>query len=177
MSQLTPDDTLLGLLAFRSQHGYDLLDCFRDPHRLGVVWDLSTSQLYAVLKRLESGGLATRCEVASRDGPVRQIYELTDVGAERFHAWLHEPRPPASVRRVRVEFLSRLYLARLLNIPTVPIVEAQRRTCEMKRHELAEIVANAEPGVGRLTNELMLAQFDTILLWLERCELTPKIEE
>jgi len=54
MATITPDETILGLLAVRERHGYDLLDCFRDPSQLGEVWNLSTSQLYAVLKRLES---------------------------------------------------------------------------------------------------------------------------
>ena len=57
MSSITPDETILGLLAVRARHGYELLDCFRDPSQLGEVWKLSTSQIYAVLKRLESQGL------------------------------------------------------------------------------------------------------------------------
>ena len=56
MSQLTPDETLLGLLAAQTRHGYELQECFRDPAQLGEVWNLSTSQLYAVLKRLEQQG-------------------------------------------------------------------------------------------------------------------------
>lgn len=174
MSQLTPDETILGLLAVRARHGYELLDCFRDPGQLGEVWKLSTSQLYAVLKRLEAQGLTEGHEVAVADAPPRTEYVLTEAGKARLWMWLDEPCPSDSIRRVRVEFLSRLYIARLLNIPTLPIVERQKEACRKKRAELLVCLENAASGVGRLTLELVIAQLDTVLRWLERCELSPQ---
>lgn len=176
MAQLTPDETLLGLLAQRPRHGYELLDCFHDPTQLGEVWKLSTSQLYAVLKRLEADGATVGCAVASADAPTRTEYRITEKGAARLQAWLDEPTPSASVHRVRVEFLSRLYIARLLGLPTIPLVQRQKQACRVKREELQTQLANAAPGVGRLTLELVIGQLDTILLWLDRCELVPKDE-
>src|SRR5579859_648129 len=101
MSSLTPDETILGLLALRARHGYELLDCFRDPTQLGEVWRLSTSQLYAVLKRLESQGLTEGHEVCVPDAPPRTEYALTLEGESRLQLWLHELHPSASVHRVR----------------------------------------------------------------------------
>jgi DNA-binding PadR family transcriptional regulator len=115
MSLLTPDDTLLGLLAAEARHGYQLIACFRDPAQLGNVWHLSTSQLYAVLKRLSGQGLISGCAVESPDAPTRIEYTLTPIGVVRLAAWLEETSPSPSVRGVRVEFLSRLCIARLLN--------------------------------------------------------------
>src|SRR5215831_20247753 len=138
MSSLTPDDTILGLLAVRARHGYELLDCFRDTSQLGEVWHLSTSQVYAVLKRLESQGLTEGHEVAVPDAPTRTEYRLTSAGEQRFQEWLDEESPSPSINRVRVEFLSRLYVARMLNIPTIPIVERQRATCLQKRAEVSD---------------------------------------
>jgi DNA-binding PadR family transcriptional regulator len=174
MSSITPDDTILGLLAVRARHGYELLDCFNDPRQLGEVWRLSTSQLYSVLKRLEGQGLTIGREVFTLDAPARTEYMLTDAGDARLQAWLDEPQPSASIHRVRVEFLSRLYVARLLNIPTVPIVQRQKAVCRHKRAELYDSLEKAEPGIGRLTLELVAAQMDVILQWLDRCELTPR---
>ena len=71
MNSLTPDETILGLLALRPRHGYELLDCFHDSSQLGEVWRLSTSQLYAVLKRLESQALTEGHEVLVPDAPTR----------------------------------------------------------------------------------------------------------
>src|SRR5690349_16220765 len=148
MSSITPDETILGLLAVRARHGYELLDCFRDSSQLGEVWQLSTSQLYAVLKRLEAQGFTEGQEVLVLDAPPRTEYTLTDAGESRLQAWLNEVFPSASVHRVRVEFLSRLYIARLLDVPTVPIVERQKAACSKKRLELLNRFHDAAPGIG-----------------------------
>src|SRR5260221_10446607 len=102
MSSITPDETILGLLAVRDRHGYELLDCFRDPGQLGEVWRLSTSQLYAVLKRLEAQGFTKGHEVLVLDAPARTEFRLTHTGQARLEAWLSEREPSASINRVRV---------------------------------------------------------------------------
>jgi PadR family transcriptional regulator, regulatory protein AphA len=173
MSILTPDETLLGLLAASVQHGYQLLDCFRDPAQLGRVWALSTSQLYAVLKRLNREGLITGTQVQASDAPTRTEYALTDIGWQRLNLWLHEPQPSASIRSVRVEFLSRLYVARLLNVPTLPMIAAQKEVCRQKRATLVEQRECASLGVELLTVEFEMAQLDAVLQWIDRCELSP----
>lgn len=177
MAQLTPDEVLLGLLAAHQCHGYHLLEHFRDPGLLGQVWDLSTSQLYAVLKRLENQGFILGKTVESWDTPARVEYHLTPIGEERLEIWLHEKRPSASIRRVRVEFLSRLYIARLLNIPTLQITKNQKAACKQQQKQLIEERDQAQPGVGFLALELMIAQLDAILQWIDRCELQPLGDE
>lgn len=176
MNNLTPDETLLGLLAAEARHGYQLIDCFRDPAQLGNVWALSTSQIYAVLKRLEAQGLIKGEAFTSRDAPTRVEYSLTPAGIGRLDSWLTEPMPSSSVRRVRVEFLSRLYIARLLNMPTIEIVRAQKESCRQRR--AARVIDRdcAAPGVGRLAIELEIAQLDAILDWIDRTELIPREE-
>jgi DNA-binding PadR family transcriptional regulator len=174
MAQLTPDNVLLGLLAAHTRHGYQLIDSFRDPAQLGEVWNLSTSQLYAVLKRLAAQGLIVGQEVESADAPTRTEYALTAAGRARLQLWLHEAQPSSSIRHVRVEFLSRLYIARLLNIPTIPIVRRQKTVCQQKRAEVLEQRALLAPGVGFLALELVIAQLDAVLGWIDRCELVPK---
>jgi DNA-binding PadR family transcriptional regulator len=176
MAQLTPDNVLLGLLAAHARHGYQLIDSFRDPSQLGEVWNLSTSQLYAVLKRLAAQGLIVGQEIESTDAPTRTEYALTEAGTGHLHLWLHEAQPASSIRYVRVEFLSRLYIACLLNIPTIPIVRRQKEACRLKRAELLEQRALLSPGVGFLALELVIAQLDAVLGWIDRCELVPKAE-
>src|SRR5262245_54100689 len=108
MSLPTPDETLLGLLMSNPQHGYQLLETFQDSSALGRVWKLSTSQLYAVLKRLHEQAFIRGEEAYSPDAPPRTIYHITSAGQAHVQAWLNEPQPSPSVRRVRVECLSRL---------------------------------------------------------------------
>jgi DNA-binding PadR family transcriptional regulator len=110
MSALTPDETILGLLVVQPQHGYQLLEAFHDQDRLGQVWSLSTSQLYAVLKRLERRAWIVGHQIDSENAPPRTEYATTQAGLEQLMIWLNEPHPSPSIRRVRVEFLSRLYI-------------------------------------------------------------------
>lgn len=173
MSSLTPDDVLLGILAAADCHGYQLLEHFRQPSELGLVWNLSTSQLYAVLKRIEKNNFIVGREVESPDAPPRTEYHLTNTGKNQLEHWLFASNPSPSVRRVRVEFLSRLYVARLLNIPTLEIVQNQKHTCQKRYQELLDQRSTTEPGIGFLAVELNIAQLSAILQWITRCELKP----
>lgn len=170
MLKLTPDDTLLGLLAADSQHGYQLLETFRDPQQLGRVWYVSTSQLYAVLKRLEQQGLIAGRQVACAGAPTRTEYALTEAGQARLRAWLDEPNPSPSLRRIRVEFLSRLYIAGLLGCAPEPIIARQRAACERRLEGLREKRADTARGVGDLALEMVMAQLEAIIGWLGVCE-------
>lgn len=170
MSAITPDETVLGLLAAQARHGYQLLDCFQDPRKLGRVWKLSTSQLYNVLKRLEREGAIVGCEVASESGPPRTEYTLSAAGQARLSAWLNEPNPSSSIRRVRVEFLSRLFIAHALALPTSAIVHRQREACLRERERLAAEHSMAQSSIESLTLAFVVEQLDGVLRWLSTCE-------
>lgn len=177
MSGLTPDETILGLLAAQTRHGYELIDCFRTTAQLGRVWSMSTSQIYAVLKRLETQGLIDGRQVTQENAPPRTEYTLTEAGEVRLLAWLYAAAPSPSIRRVRVEFLSRLYIARLLNAPTGEIVREQRTACIHERERLRQEQEHAAPGIDYLALEFVIGQLDAVLQWIDRCELVPKEEE
>lgn len=174
MKTITPDETILGLIAIHTCHGYDLIDIFSDSSELGDVWKMSTSQIYAVLKRLEKQGHIDGHVVTSENAPSRTEYHLTSAGKLHFENWLHDPEPSASIRRVRVEFLSRLYIARRLNIPTIPIVARQKAVCRAEYQHLLETRAEIGFGMSYLAHELTLAQLEAVLGWIDRCELVPK---
>lgn len=176
MTMPTPDYTILGLLASKSQHGYQILETFNDPQQLGSVWRMSNSQIYAVLKRLESQGWVKGHEQSSQNAPSRFEYEITNAGRAQLINWLNEPYPSPSIRRVRVEFMSRLYIAHLLELPTQPVIQCQQIACQEERARLLQ--TQAEPlqdehviSVGWLTSELIIAQLDAVLQWIDRCAL------
>lgn len=177
MSALTPDETLLGLLMIQTRHGYDLLECFRDPVQLGAVWTLSTSQIYAVLKRLETHGAILGVKTEQDNAPPRITYHLTEQGAARLRDWLDEPQPSASIRRVRVEFLSRIYIARLLDMPSVPIAQRQKRACMAELARLRAEREQAPLGMAFLAHEFVIGQLEAVLRWIDRVELMPQDEE
>lgn len=166
MPPLTPDETLLGLIAIAPRHGYELVDCFRQPHVLGRVWTLSTSQVYAVLKRLEHRGWITSATVRSEVGPPRTEYAITEAGHICLRVWLNEPQPSPSVRRVRVEFLSRLYVAQALGLDPTSMISTQRMVCQRRLGELDAELAETE-GVERLAVQLQRGQMQALIAWLD----------
>jgi PadR family transcriptional regulator, regulatory protein AphA len=167
MSLPAPDETLLGLLAAQASHGYDLLEAFRNPAALGRVWSMSTSQIYAVLKRLERDGLIIGRQVAGDAYAPRIEYQLTEAGQFRLRAWLDDPYPSPSVRRVRVEFLSRLYVAQRLGLDPAPIITHQRAACQRDLDRLRQERATAP--VEGLALALHTQQMEMVLVWLETC--------
>ena len=167
MKQLTPDEVLLGLLKVQPAHGYELLDWFRSPRHLGRIWKMSTSQLYAVLKRLEENGSIIGRVLPGADAPSRTEYALTDQGEARLMAWLNDPRPPISIHRIRVLFLSRLYIASLLELPTDTIIARQLATCEEHRGRLQAELDKTQTEIETLTLNFMIGQFDAVIRWLE----------
>jgi DNA-binding PadR family transcriptional regulator len=170
MTTLSPDSVLLGLLEAQSCHGYQLLEHFRAADRLGRIWNLSTSQLYAILKRLEREELIDGREEDSVDAPMRTVYWLTDTGRYALHRWLTQSAPSASTRHIRTEFLSRLYIARLLGEPLAPIITAQREACIAHLDSLIEARAQCAPGASYLSLELRIRELDVIIDWLALCE-------
>lgn len=174
MEQLTPDHVLLGLLAAEPCHGYQLIDIFRQEEQLGRVWQMSNSQIYAVLKRLEKKYWIVGQEKVIGEAPPRTIYTLTDIGRAELENWLYISEPSASIRRIRVEFLSRLYIARLLNSPSTQIVHAQKAACLQRREVLLAQRDQGEQGMAVLALEFIIAQLDAVLQWIERCDLVPQ---
>lgn len=174
MTTTSPDPVILGLLAADVRYGYQLLQYFREPAALGRIWTLSTSQLYAVLKRLSRDGMITGESVASTDAPARTEYRLTDAGYVALADWLEERNPSASVRAVRVDFLSKLYISRLLNLPTIDLIRNQKRACQTRRDTLSDEIKTAAPGIEYLTLQLVIAQLDTVLAWIDGSELAPR---
>ncbi len=169
MPKLSPEPVFLGLLEAQTSYGYHLLDQFRSTEQLGRIWNLGTSQLYVILKRLEREELIEGREESRPDAPMRTVYWLTDSGRQHLYAWLNEPEPSASSRNIRTEFLSRLYIADMLGQPTGPIIDSQVVAC--RRHR-ASLYADPDVHIGRVAGlalELRRRELDLILDWLETC--------
>jgi len=173
----TPDETMLGLLAARPQHGYQLLAHFNDMDKLGRVWSMSTSQVYAVLKRLEQLGQIQGHEVPVPDAPARMEYSITDAGRERLQAWFYEPQPSSSIRRVRIEFISKLYVARLLGIPIQETVRLQRLSCVQQRDQMLAQQHMAESVVEQMVLEFVVGQLEAAIPWIDSCEARLTMEK
>jgi DNA-binding PadR family transcriptional regulator len=162
-----PDDLILGLLAAQPQHGYELLAHFTAPAELGRVWTMSTSQVYAVLKRLEGLGLIRGRERRGQDAPDRMEYRLTPSGRRRLEHWLTAPALSASVRSIRVEFISRLHIAERLGRPIGPIVDRQHAVCRERLDGLMAARTSAASATETRSLDFVIGQQRAALAWLE----------
>ncbi len=169
MAKLTPEPVFLGLLEAQTSYGYHLLDQFRSTEQLGRIWNLSSSQLYAILKRLEREELIEGREESRPDAPMRTVYWLTDSGREHLYQWLNDADPSPSTRYIRTEFLSRLYIAELLGQPSGAIIDAQRAACERHRDSLVSQQVHPVGRIAGLALDLRRRELDLILDWLDTC--------
>jgi DNA-binding PadR family transcriptional regulator len=154
----------------RPAHGYDLH--LRLVTELGFVWHISLSQVYNILNRLEVQGLITGSTEKQSSRPDRRIFEITQVGKERFETWLHTPTS-CSVHAIRLEFTTRLYFISRQDV---------RQTIEMIALQRGEVLSGIEnlrgflptiPSdqmINRLALELRISQLENILDWLSRCD-------
>jgi DNA-binding PadR family transcriptional regulator len=163
-----PDETILGILAAGKQHGYQILSRFQSNAQLGRVWSLSTSQLYAVLKRLEEQRLIRADAVYIAEGPPRRDYSITPKGRKKLENWLYTKKLSPSIRRVRVQFISRLYVAQLNNLPIAALVRNQRRVLELQLAEFGD--KKLESGMEPLVLDFVKGQIESVLAWLDECQ-------
>jgi DNA-binding PadR family transcriptional regulator len=159
------ENTLLGLLKQQPRHGYDLAREFEDGTPLGEVLHLDTSMLYAYLKKLEGVGLIASDIEANDPRPPRKVFALTSKGEAVLDGWLHEP--VGRTRDLRLEFLLKLYIARLLDSDVADgLVVRQRGVCEGLVAKLQAQAASEPDDFRRLVLEMRLAQNEALLNWL-----------
>jgi DNA-binding PadR family transcriptional regulator len=179
MNKLVPDEVLLGLIQAQPAHGYELLEIFRSQAHLGRIWTMSTSQLYAVLKRLEDSGAIQGQQVTSPDAPSRIEYTITDRGVQQLADWLYDPQPSSSIHKIRVMFLSRLYIANILSMNSDKIRHHQKGVCEHQRQKLLVQRQKVASPVEALTLDFVISQLETAISWLTYCNVnfTIKLEQ
>jgi DNA-binding PadR family transcriptional regulator len=165
-SALSPEYALLGFLAQQPAHGYQLHQQLTTE--LGQVWHVSLSQTYNILKRLDGQEYVHGEAQPQEKLPARQKYHITTSGLERLHHWLLTPTG-SSVRAIRVEFITRLYFARLLG-EEVPIhlIEQQMELtqADLKHLRSVQVGLPVNQVYNHLGLDLRIRQLIAILGWL-----------
>lgn len=168
-SDISPEFPLLGFLSQAPSHGYDLHR--RLEEELNGVWDLSQSQVYNILKRLESKGDVRGEVLKQRSAPAKRMLSLTTAGRDRFENWLLESTP-GSLRALRMEFLTRLYFARGRDQRFAHnLIEDQKSALIKDVSRLREIYDEMldTNHLNRLSLQLRIRQLDSCLVWLDDC--------
>lgn len=169
IGSLSPEYALLGFLAEHPNHGYELHQ--RLANELGQVWHISQSQVYNILKRLESHGDIVGSVQEQEKLPSRMSFELTPAGRARFETWLNTPTG-CSVRAIRVEFITRLYFAsRKGSYIAGALIDSQAEEVNQGLVRLQRMLDDlpSDHVFNQLGLELRINQLSSILDWLEKC--------
>jgi DNA-binding PadR family transcriptional regulator len=167
---------LLGLLAQRPRHGYDLRAAFEALVGGEELWDVKPAQIYTTLARLEEGGLIRQELVEQNSGPEKRIYALTEAGQAELAAWFESG---VESEHHRDEFYVKLMLSLAAdgagNAGAGPyrVIHAQRSRLYQELHDLTARRTRADPQtelaqIFLLDKTIMHVEAD--LRWLDMIE-------
>ncbi len=166
---LSPEYAILGFLAQRPAHGYELHQ--RLTAELGQVWHASVSQTYNILDRLERQGFIAGTVQTQTKRPDRTRFRLTAAGRRRFNTWLRGVAPGQG-RAIRLEFTTRLYFTNALQPELVPeVAGAQAAEIRARLAQLESILTSLplDQILNRQSLQLRIRQLTLLLDWVEEC--------
>jgi PadR family transcriptional regulator AphA len=161
---LPGEHAVLGLLALRPMHGYEMARIFAQEDELFAVCPVEQSLLYTYLRNIEERGLVAWEERRVGNRPPRKLYELTPAGRLELSHWLR--RPVGRIREIRLDFLLKLYFLHQLDPAAERALLAEQiDVCEGYESRL-EAALPAETGFARLVALSKLSAATATLRWL-----------
>ncbi|HZD59122.1 MAG TPA: PadR family transcriptional regulator [Anaerolineae bacterium] len=164
---------LLGLLARRPQHGYELKNSFDEI--AGGFWDVNFGQIYSTIDRLVKDGLIVGT-VEGGESAERRIYKITPKGIKEFKDWLD--KPSAKVRPLRDEVFVKLAFMYPFDKEAILQLLAEQRQLYLAK--MAELTRKkyllSRQGGGRdilmtgLLLDAALFHAEADVKWIEHCE-------
>ena len=83
--------SLLGFLAEKPMHGYELHQNVSDLEGFGIVWHIKIGKLYAMLNKLHENQMVAVKNTQEGNRPVRNEYRITAKGEETLNVWMEKP--------------------------------------------------------------------------------------
>jgi DNA-binding PadR family transcriptional regulator len=164
-------NALLGLLAQRPRHGYELHGAFVALAGGQEMWDVRPAQVYTTLSRLSDAGLVTQEAVEKDRGPEKRIYAITPRGRDELSAWLEAGLTP---EHQRDETYVKLMLSLALDgADPYRVIRAQRTTLYRELHRITAQRQQADPRAELATILLLdkaVMHLEADLRWLDMVE-------
>lgn len=162
---------VLGLLAQRPRHGYELRAAFEAIAGGGENWEVKPAQIYTTLTRMENSGLVTEQAVEQEAGPEKRIYAITSDGYKTLAEWFDEGTTP---EHQRDEFFVKLMLALVSGVADPnQVIHTQRTHLFRDLHALTEQRTRMDPSKD-LARILLLDKaamhVEADLRWLDMTE-------
>lgn len=164
-------NAILGLLAQRPRHGYELRAAFEALIGGEENWAVKPAQIYTTLARLEEGGLIVQTGVEQDAGPQKTIYALTPAGRAELDLWFQaavdgEPQ--------RDEFYLKLMVCLAAgDVDPYAVIHAQRRRLYQDLHKVTNQRRALDPGrelAQILLLDKVVMHLEADLRWLDMIE-------
>ncbi len=154
-------NALLGLLAQRPRHGYELHSAFEAVVGGEQNWDVKPAQIYTTLSRLEKDGLVAEESVEQDGGPEKRIFAITDLGRTTLTEWFDSG---VELEHQRDEFYVKLMLS-LSDGGANPrkVIQTQRTRLFQDLHNLTAQRNRADPK----TELAQMFLYDKAIMHLE----------
>ena len=163
--KLPMEYAILGALMKRPMHGYDIHKFLSSALR--GVWYVGMSNMYSMLKKLESEGHVLSTIETLENRPSRRVFAITETGEEFFKGWISQP--VSNIRDMRVEFIAKLYFYKDLGLAGgEELVQRQKAVCQGILDSL-DLRALEESDFARLLFSFKMRQIRSILSWVEEC--------
>ncbi len=154
-------NALLGLLAQKPRHGYELRSAFVAMLGGESNWDLKPAQVYTTLARLVKAGLIAQQETAQAGGPEKTIYAITATGQEELLRWFNTP--VAATHQQDEVYLKLVLSLATGSVDPYHILQAQRASLYQQLHVVTEKRTIAYPD-----NDLaLILLYDQTIMHLE----------
>ncbi|MGC5014445.1 PadR family transcriptional regulator [Streptosporangium sp. DT93] len=153
---------VLGLLAERPKHGYELKR-EHDLHLPGAR-PLAYGQVYATLQRLQRDGFAEVAETVREGGPERTVYAITEGGRAELTRWLEQVEAPAP--HVSSTLVSHVVVATMAGGAAGDYLLRQRAAHLARMRELTAQRSSGSPAQA-LAADYALQHLDADLRWIE----------
>ena len=165
-------NAILGLLAQKSRHGYELHSAFSTVMD-SATWDVKPAQIYTTLERLQESGLVqTKSDLGEGREPDRRIYAITRDGHEALKSWFNESVP---TEHQRDEFYVKLMIG-LISGEADPtrIIQTQRSRLFQEMHDATTQRDKYDPRLEMakiLLSDKAIMHLEADLRWLDMIEM------
>jgi len=168
---------ILGLLAQKPRHGYELRAAFEAVIGGDINWEVKPAQIYTTLERLEDAGLVERSsDLGEGDEPSRRVYAITGLGHAALTQWFAQGVTPDHQRD---EFFVKLMTALVSGEGKLDrIVQTQRAHLFQELHAATALRDSYNPRREMAQILLMdkaVMHLEADLRWLDMAEL--RLEE
>jgi DNA-binding PadR family transcriptional regulator len=163
---------LLGLLAQRPRHGYELHAAFEAVVGGEQNWDVKPAQIYTTLARLEESGYVCKQAVEQGGGPEKRIFAITPAGRQALAGWFDDG---VSGEHQRDEFYVKLMLALATGAANPRrVIQTQRLRLFQDLHALTAQRRKLDPAVALariLLFDKAIMHLEADLRWLDMVEM------